>query len=92
MNMSMDQARCHGNGKSSFLRSLIFSFTVKTTEKPVHSKGGFIIYVEAGMMILRAGESHDFLSTFFVFLGAGGGLWKTSPKVRQDIWVAIKKF
>ena len=29
VNMSMDQARCHGNGKSSFLRSLIFSFTVK---------------------------------------------------------------
>ena len=36
---------------------------------------------------------HDFLSTFFCFfLGGGGGLWKISPKVRQDIWVAIKKF
>ena len=71
------------------LEALFFHLQLKQLKNLIHCKGGFIIYVEGGMMILRAGESHDFLSTFFL---GGGGLWKISPKVRQDLRVTIKEF
>ena len=72
------------------LEALFSQLQLKQLKNLIHSKGGFIIYLEGGMMILREGESHDFLSTFF--WGGGGGLWKISPKVRQDIRGATKKF
>ena len=47
------------------LEALFSHLQLKQLKNLIHCKGGFIIYVEGGMMILRAGESHDFLSTFF---------------------------
>ena len=60
------------------LEALFSQLQLKQLKNLIHSKGGFIIYLEGGMMILREGESHDFLSTFF--WGGGGGALENFPK------------